>query len=171
MRLSAIAATALLSISIATTTLATTRTWSQTAGGSTGSWTNGGLWSPAGAPQPADDIMVTLSGSYSCTTGSNFNISSLTIGGSNGSKVVEVSSSTGLAMTGAGTTLNSNATLRVRGAVTDGKIDVNNGGTLRTQDGSMITGTDPISLKGGIFVNEGSEFRSRGLTVTETAQR
>jgi hypothetical protein len=71
-------------------------------------------------------------------------------------------------MTAGGTILNSNATLRVRGAVTAGKIDVNNGATLRTQDGSMMTGAEPVSLKGGVLFNEGSEFRSRSIVVTDT---
>ncbi|MFA6957114.1 MAG: hypothetical protein WC538_14690 [Thermoanaerobaculia bacterium] len=168
MRLSAIAASALFTISLALPAAAEVRTWSQTGLGTTGPWTMSSLWSPVGAPQPEDDIMVTTSGTYSCRTGGNFSIRSLTMGGSGGTKVVEVSPSTGLAMTAGGAVVNSNAVLRVFGAITNGKIDVNNGATLRTEDGSMVTGSATISLKGGTFINQGTEIRTRAVVVTDT---
>ncbi|MGK2857004.1 MAG: hypothetical protein ACSLFQ_07350 [Thermoanaerobaculia bacterium] len=163
MRLSGRAAALLLVIFVSSSAYAVTRTWSQTAGGSTGSWTNGGLWMPSGVPQTADDIRITEPGSYSCTTGANFTIRTLTIGGSSGGKFVEVSPSTGLNMTTGGT-LNGNATLSVRGSITDGRLTVNQGGFLQLRTGSMVMGNDPIMISNGLFVNEGSEIRGRSLT-------
>lgn len=165
MRLSVHAAAVLFAFLLSANAFAATRTWSQTAGRSTGSWTNGALWIPSGVPQPADDIRITEPGAYSCTTGANFTIRTVTIGGSSGTKVVEVSPSTGLNLTSGGT-LNGNGILAVRGTITNGSLTINSGGYLRLQRGSVVTGGDPINVNSGLMVNEGSELRNRAVTNT-----
>ncbi len=139
------------------------RTWINTAGGSSGSWTDGSLWIPSGVPQPDDDIRITEGGTYSCTTGANFTIRTLTMGGSSGQKTVEVTAGTTLTL-GFTSNINDGSTLVVRGAVANGEVNVNGGMVL--EDGSKVTGPSTLYVNtNGFLSSYVSEIRGRRLEV------
>ena len=62
---------------------AITKTWNNPAGGS---WATAANWTPAGAPQNGDDVVIALSGTYSVTyvPGTQTNLNSFTLGGATG---------------------------------------------------------------------------------------
>jgi hypothetical protein len=126
---------------LATPVLGVTRRWINTGEGAGGQWTDGSLWSPAGVPQAGDDLLLNTPGNYSCSTNGSFQPQTLVVGGGSGKRAVEVSAGTTLT-TLFSTKFNFNSDITVNGTLAGaGSITVNQGGVVRMNPGSALTGT------------------------------
>jgi hypothetical protein len=102
---------------------AATITWTNTTGGD---WNDPANWSPNQAPANGDDVIITNSGSYAITNASGVTLDNLTLGGTNGTQSLMISS---LTLTNAGM-VNSNGVLNWNGGDLEGALTVAQGGTL-----------------------------------------
>jgi Putative Ig domain len=100
-----------------------TITWTNTAGGDWNVVTN---WSPNQVPVNGDDVIITNSGSYGITNASGVTLDKLTLGGTNGTQTLMISS---LTLTNTGR-VNSNGILNWIGGDLEGTLTVAQGGTL-----------------------------------------
>src|SRR5689334_11772823 len=71
--------------------LLTAISWNNAAGGD---WNVASNWSTNSIPTSADDVSITLAGSYSVTLGANATVRTLTLGGVSGAQTLAVSNST-----------------------------------------------------------------------------
>ena len=102
---------------------AATITWTNANGGD---WNVPANWSPNQAPANGDDVIITNSGSYAITNASGATLDKLTLGGTNGTQTLMISS---LTLTNAGM-VNSNGVLKWNGGDLEGALTVAQGGTL-----------------------------------------
>ena len=102
---------------------AATITWTNTTGGD---WNVPANWSPNQAPANGDNVIITNSGSYAITNASGVTLDNLTLGATNGTQTLMISS---LTLTNAGM-VNSNGVLKWNGGDLEGTLTVAQGGTL-----------------------------------------
>src|SRR3954470_21531877 len=65
-----------------------TKSWAAAVGGT---WDDGTKWSPAGAPTAADDVCITVAGSYTVTMTGARSANSLQVGASSGAGAAQFS--------------------------------------------------------------------------------
>ncbi len=158
---SAVALFALVLLLAATPASAAIRQWT----GVDGSWTNGGLWDPAGVPTVGDNLIINQQGQYTCTTDQDFRVSSLVMGGSSGNKTIRLSAGTSLTLEFQGK-VNFNASFDVRGSLKTGEVTVNSAGVMYMRNGSSAVGPGDLIVKNaGLVVNEGTAIRGRLVSI------
>jgi hypothetical protein len=102
---------------------ASTLTWTNIAGGN---WSTANNWSPNQVPVNGDDVTITNGGTYTVTNNTTVTLDNLTLGGTNGTQTLIMSS---LTLTNLGL-VNSNGILNWNGGDLEGAMTVAQGGTL-----------------------------------------
>ncbi|HLA64163.1 MAG TPA: hypothetical protein VK610_07030, partial [Rhodothermales bacterium] len=122
----------------------------------TTSWTNaaGGPWATAGnwdngVPDAADDVCITLAGTYTVTVGA-FSVNSLTVGGASGVQTLQLSGNFSLAATGS---VGANGALLWRGGYLEAGT-LTNAGTV--QVASVTSNSRGVSGAAAVFRNAGT---------------
>jgi hypothetical protein len=107
----------------ATSTRAATLIWTNVAGGD---WNVAANWTPAQVPSGGDGVIITNSGTYTVTNTVGVTLHDLTLGGTNGTQILTISS---LTLTNLGL-INSNGVLNLNGGDLEGALTIAQGGTL-----------------------------------------
>lgn len=141
-----------------------------------GSWSNPVNWSPQQVPGPGDDVRIVVGGSYLITLDGSAEISSLSMGGTNGFQLLQVGAAGRLTLNNA-SALATNASLRLLGTLGgDGDLTLrgasnvwasgtmSGAGTTFLMAGAALTlsTTNNHDLQGRSFSNDGSVLWSGG---------
>ncbi|GAB4365163.1 MAG: hypothetical protein Kow0042_04240 [Calditrichia bacterium] len=117
--------------------------WNNAAGGN---WSDGANWDSGTAPQPGDDVFITLDGTYTVTLDVNMDVNSLTLGAATGTQTLSANNRT--ITTIAGFTINANGVLYL-GSVNTINGPLNNAGTINVQ-------FSPNTISGALTTQAGS---------------
>ncbi len=127
-------------------------TWWNTAGGQ---WTNGSDWGFENAPQPTDDVAITLPGNYTITVDSARTIHSLVIDAPGATVLLDANlATTGDVVLDAGTIEFNGATLSVdnltmNGGMIDGStVDIHAAGSIAINAGSIVAPNVALMAEG-----------------------
>ena len=124
--------------------------WNNTAGGSWGTAAN---WSPAQVPTATDDVVISLSGTYTVTLNVAATVASLTMGGASGTQTLLTTAPT-LTLNGA-SSIGTNGLLRVEGGFIGGP--------------GALTVNGPVNWTGGGFITAGVTDLNGALTISGVA--
>jgi hypothetical protein len=138
-----------------------------------GNWSVAGNWSPAQVPGAADDVMITVAGTYTVTVDAGDTINSLTLGGASGTQTLLLNSALTLQLNAA-STVNANGLMQVTaGAISipSPGVSLTVSGLVNFQGGTVgnlaITSTGTLNLTG--FTMTASGTWTNAGTVNWTA--
>ena len=145
---------------------AETKTWANPV---SGNWGDGGNWSPAGAPNWADDVFITPNGTYTVTVNVDAEARSLTLGGATGTQTLTINATLTLFQASSST---SNTIINMTGGTLTGEGALNVGGAFNWSGGT-ITGTSALTVQGTTTISGGGvpvkRLMHRVMTVGNTA--
>ncbi|MGC9944269.1 MAG: hypothetical protein ABSE48_20775, partial [Verrucomicrobiota bacterium] len=149
---------ALLSCIVASTTQATTITWTNTAGGN---WNASANWNPNQVPGASDTAIITTSGTYQVTVSDNESVSNLVLGATGGTLTLSIVNGT-FTVNGTGSD-HDQSVLAVSGGTLAGTGTIAVGGPLNWTSGTI---TDTVQCNGGsINVSSSSGLNSGGTLI------
>lgn len=139
---------------------AATVTWTNAAGGN---WSNGANWSTNPLPpQPGDDVVITLAGTYAVTLDTDASINSLALG-SGGNAQLVVTNSRVLTLAAA-SSVNAGGVLTVNGGTLTGAGNLTVAGTLNLNAG-LVSGSGALTVNGPLVIDSSSSKRLIGRTL------
>src|SRR5262244_1153757 len=118
-----------------------------------GNWNTAGNWDPAQVPTSADDVSITLDGTYTVTIDAAASVNSLTLGGSTGTQTLSLPNNS--------LTLAAASSIGTHGSVTMG------GGTLQGAGTLAVSGS--FAWSGGTMGGAGTTTIAAGATLTISA--
>ncbi|HKF42754.1 MAG TPA: hypothetical protein VKG01_06630, partial [Thermoanaerobaculia bacterium] len=131
-----------------------------------GNWNTAGNWDPAQVPTSADDVSITLDGTYTVTIDAAASVNSLTLGGSTGTQTLSLPNNS--------LTLAAASSIGTHGSVTmsagtlqgDGTLTVNG---LFAWSGGTMSGTGTTTIAAGATLTiSGSVLLSRTIINNAT---
>jgi fibronectin-binding autotransporter adhesin len=132
-----------------------------------GNWSDGTKWSSnPNPPQPGDDVVINVAGTYTVSLNVDPTINSLTLGAGSGTQTLQTANFRTLTLAGPNaSTVSGGGVLHVSGGTLTGASDLTVSGTLRWGAGA-ISGSGALTVTGTFLCDSSSSKILNGRTLT-----